>query len=402
MKQHLLEFICKQQTALTNLPLNIYREQKLLQSYNGFSSSFVLFDDIIRKLLSSDRKALLVVTPELLQFGMIREKENGFILIVGPVKSIEISLNDMRALALQNKIPLDQIPELTSKLSNAFSMSPGSFLMFLQLLYAIVNEEIIPESEMIDTEADTLLKKAVNSEFTKSGEAVVYGEKTKPVPYEYESKMLYYISHGMVERLRSFNTSNLVEAVGKTAKETIRHNKNIVLISNSLASRAAIKGGLNAEAVYRLAEIYAQKIEACNNIPELMKLSQHLRMDYCTRVRNNQYEQIEDLIIGKTVRYIHDHLTEKISCPDIAAYLHITPEYLSAKFKKTMHKTLVEFINEQKIKEAQYLLLYSNESLSTISNYLSFSSQPYFQSLFKKYTGMTPLEFRDKKEELTS
>ena len=42
------------------------------------------------------------------------------------------------------------------------------------------------------------------------------------------------------------------------------------------------------------------------------------------------------------------------------------------------------------------LLTYSTKSLAEISSYLCFSSQPHFQSLFKKQYHMTPLEYRKK------
>jgi AraC-like DNA-binding protein len=55
---------------------------------------------------------------------------------------------------------------------------------------------------------------------------------------------------------------------------------------------------------------------------------------------------------------------------------------------------LNDYINRQKIEEAKNLLAFSDRSLSEISSYLCFSSQSYFQNLFKKYEGITPLQYR--------
>ncbi|MBP7343575.1 MAG: helix-turn-helix transcriptional regulator, partial [Clostridia bacterium] len=38
-------------------------------------------------------------------------------------------------------------------------------------------------------------------------------------------------------------------------------------------------------------------------------------------------------------------------------------------------------------------LLYSNKSISEVAAYLNYSSQPYFQTVFKKVTGTTPYEY---------
>ena len=62
--------------------------------------------------------------------------------------------------------------------------------------------------------------------------------------------------------------------------------------------------------------------------------------------------------------------------------------------------TIGSFITRCKLEEAKSLLTYSEKSLAEISNYLCFSSQPHFQSLFKKQYHMTPLEYRKKSQKL--
>lgn len=49
-----------------------------------------------------------------------------------------------------------------------------------------------------------------------------------------------------------------------------------------------------------------------------------------------------------------------------------------------------------KLEEAKSLLTYSDKSLGEISSYLSFSSQSYFQNVFKKKYGITPLQYRNR------
>ena len=47
------------------------------------------------------------------------------------------------------------------------------------------------------------------------------------------------------------------------------------------------------------------------------------------------------------------------------------------------------------LEEAKSLLTYSDKTLSEISNYLCFSSQAYFQTVFKKKYGLTPKQYRN-------
>jgi len=57
--------------------------------------------------------------------------------------------------------------------------------------------------------------------------------------------------------------------------------------------------------------------------------------------------------------------------------------------------TVNTFITERKIDEAKRLLETSNQTVSQISAFLGFSSQSYFQNVFKKSTGMTPAKYRE-------
>ena len=52
------------------------------------------------------------------------------------------------------------------------------------------------------------------------------------------------------------------------------------------------------------------------------------------------------------------------------------------------------FITQSKLREAQSLLKYSDMTIAEISNYLCFSSQSYFQNVFKNECGITPAKYR--------
>lgn len=98
------------------------------------------------------------------------------------------------------------------------------------------------------------------------------------------------------------------------------------------------------------------------------------------------------------MKYISAHVTEKISTTEIAENLGISRGYLSTRFKDVIGVSVTDYINAQKIREAKQLLKFSDKSLVAISNYLSFSSQSYFQNVFKSFTGKTPTEFRKEKD----
>lgn len=94
--------------------------------------------------------------------------------------------------------------------------------------------------------------------------------------------------------------------------------------------------------------------------------------------------------------YIYDHLHSKISEEEIAEYVSLSPSYLSRLFRSEVGVTVSTYIAVKRVETAQNMLKYSDYSPVDIGNYLAFNSHSHFISTFKKYTGMTPNEFRRK------
>lgn len=68
--------------------------------------------------------------------------------------------------------------------------------------------------------------------------------------------------------------------------------------------------------------------------------------------------------------------------------------YLCDRFKLETGMTIGHFITNTKITEAKRMLTVTTLNAAQISDYLSFSSQSYFQNVFKKIVGCTPKQFR--------
>ena len=76
--------------------------------------------------------------------------------------------------------------------------------------------------------------------------------------------------------------------------------------------------------------------------------------------------------------------------------LCVTPKYLSASVKAVSGKTANRWIDEYVTVEARNLLRVSTHSVRQVSDYLNFPDASFFTKFFKKNTGLTPREFREK------
>ena len=95
--------------------------------------------------------------------------------------------------------------------------------------------------------------------------------------------------------------------------------------------------------------------------------------------------------------YVSLHLAEHITTEAIAKSLFLSRGYLSTRFKEETGQSLSDYIREQKLTEAERLLDLPVYSLAEISEMLGYSSQGHFSNAFKKLTGITPLEYRQRK-----
>ena len=98
--------------------------------------------------------------------------------------------------------------------------------------------------------------------------------------------------------------------------------------------------------------------------------------------------------ISRVIDYIYHGKNKTLTLNQLASLVNLTPKYLSALFHKETGQTLTVFIHKVLIEKAKNLLAHSDYSLGEISTYLNFSSQSYFISIFKRYTGITPGQYR--------
>nr|WP_286167120.1 AraC family transcriptional regulator [Clostridium sp. D33t1_170424_F3] len=116
--------------------------------------------------------------------------------------------------------------------------------------------------------------------------------------------------------------------------------------------------------------------------------------DLTERVAQAQTQKAYSFPISQCIQYIDNHLHQELSLQTLADELQLSTRYLSRLFKQETGVNLTAYIQQERIREAQNLLLFSEKSLSEISNFLCFVSQSYFIQIFKRYTGMTPQQFR--------
>ena len=105
-------------------------------------------------------------------------------------------------------------------------------------------------------------------------------------------------------------------------------------------------------------------------------------------------EQFDELISDQVIKYMQEHITEKLSVSDICETMHYSKSYVFRQFKKTTGSSLMAYFIRLKVQCAKQMLRDSELSIAAISDALSFDNPNYFSKAFKKITGYTPSTYR--------
>ena len=103
------------------------------------------------------------------------------------------------------------------------------------------------------------------------------------------------------------------------------------------------------------------------------------------------------LLMRKAAEYIEESFSKELDLERIAMRVSLSPTYFHKQFKTFFGVTPREYLTKVRIDHAKRLLLTSDMNFLEISSACGFSSQAYFNCIFKRATGFTPGDFRAKR-----
>ncbi len=96
----------------------------------------------------------------------------------------------------------------------------------------------------------------------------------------------------------------------------------------------------------------------------------------------------------KIAAHIHWHINDNLSVKALASLCAFSENHFCNIFKQHFKISPKSYIIRAKLQKAAFLLTSTSNSVTSISDDLSFYSPAYFTSCFKKYYGKTPLQYR--------
>ncbi|MFT8966897.1 helix-turn-helix domain-containing protein [Leuconostoc suionicum] len=198
----------------------------------------------------------------------------------------------------------------------------------------------------------------------------------------------------VINAYKQFQVKNEHESFLAMKNNRLRHEKNMLIIVATLATREAIQAGVNEKKAYLLSDQWINTIEKHTTVEDIINQNVRLNilLNFASLVKSLKYSKLSHLIF-EIQTYIQIHIYENLSIIDIAKQFKYSQNYLSARFKKETNQTLKQYIIGAKIEEAKRLLLSTQLSLIDISTLLNFKDYTHFSHTFKRLTGTSPKQF---------
>ena len=146
----------------------------------------------------------------------------------------------------------------------------------------------------------------------------------------------------------------------------------------------------------------SHKIAAASSVYNALATRCLTARDYCDVVGNyirsveapEEQQPEDDLLLGKIRQYLQENYHKEFSSEEMAAALWVSRSYLSSYYKSKTGMNLSDSIQQYRIQKATELLRDPEVKISDVGAMVGINSPNTFLRQFRKYTGMTPREYR--------
>ncbi|MCM1123079.1 MAG: AraC family transcriptional regulator [Eubacterium sp.] len=382
---------CKNFFAATNIPISLLKNGTDI--YSALGDMLSANPQTQWELFPIEQNPIFCSYSPDLEYGRIHIDNTDYDVVLGPAFNVPVTEQIVRQFMHELTISSDYHEQLMEYFSSIPRISHLQFAKYLSFLYQCLNGK----------EADLMNLYLENDLYDENRNKRQIGNRIEDMEnenhrssYVFEIELYQYIKDGNVKRLKEFlRTNSVLFKEGKMAHTPLRHAKNVFISTVSKAALiGAIPGGLDIEKGYQLIDFYVQECEQLRSIEEITNLQYMMLIDFCQRAGETHLPDGVSPEVYLCMNYIRSHTNEPISVDDVARQVHRSSSHMMRRFKEELGIHIGAFITRCKLEEAKSLLTFTDKSLAEIASYLCFSSQSYFQNVFKKQYGITPMKYR--------
>ncbi len=392
---------------------NYYKEKKVPiwvfdpgyeVAYTNFTTSAILnLMESMRDLAKSFKPAhsiegyhLYMENPYEMYFAMCHDvgKHQTNVLILGPVVTVKPTASIWNEMSFSGNLFAEQKRVLSHALP---VMSPEDFKFELsEFLSKIL--EVTPPS--FDLPSDTQNSKAPSNDkidFSSFDNSELLTASEMEDLVTVEDQFAFYVTNGSTYQLYAlFKDESSIDVLfpNKGAYKECMIRAVELLTMAKLASHDSGNDKKISQARFIK---YTDQLKSCKTYDKIISIVEDAAIDFARNSHDlNAYTSDSySPMTNKCIKRIIERLPDKVCLDELSKELHISSKYLSALFNRETGSSITDFMQDIRVNEAKRLLTSTDMTYLEISNFLNFSSQSYFNCIFKKKTDLTPKEYRE-------
>lgn len=215
--------------------------------------------------------------------------------------------------------------------------------------------------------------------------------------YANENQLIEAVSKGKLHWVTAVASTVFNNGAERRLADSLRDSKNNLIILKTLLRKAAEYGGVHPWHIHKLSSRFAYLIENSRTIKQTISLQEEMIRQYCLLVKRHSLSKYS-FYVGQTITLVQYDLTTDLRLQTIADRLNVNSSYLSRIFHQEYGCTLTQFINSQRMEHGMLLLTQTDQTVQEIASECGVQDVNYFIKLFKKQTGLTPVQFRESRK----
>ena len=288
-------------------------------------------------------------------------------------------------------IPTASLLEMYEEAGNLPVFEPAKVTYISRLLYYMCSGLVTDSRAQFNLNHNKLYQQSKINESIQMYKASPQ-VNSRVYPYEKEKALITKLKTGDTEQAKAL-LNDLLGYVFFAEGNNLEVVKSRALELSSLLSRAAIEGGATSDSVLKVNNQFLMSLQSITDLDDLCYKLQET-IDVFTDCMFNYIPSKGNEITKKAIRYISQNFSRSLTLDKVAEHVHLNSAYFSTLFKQSTGSSFKEYLNMVRIEESKRLLSNTDYSIIDISLATGFEDQSYFSKVFKKYTGLTPKQYR--------
>lgn len=368
------------------------RIQAFSQAWMMHTLQNVLAPDILSSLLKRLAPDTILHVTDRFQVQFLLFALNGTPIAIGPFCSLLLTKRDAQFLFQQY-----QISDLTIK----------DFLAYRSRFPVISTREALNIASSLLKLADpddTNRKVEYVDEYKKAiSHAQAFGEdggmrqnyyRLIQERYQIERRFMEDISKGN-SHAAILNLRNMQRDVAflKRIGTTLENERIGAAIMRTMVRIAASHAGLPADAVDLLSSENTKAVMSARTVEEIYQEKEKMVRAFSREIHAHKNRQYSNLVLS-ALYYMEHQFTQPLTVSQLAGELDVSPNYLTACFRKETGLTPVSYLRKIRMKHAASLLANTDLAVQEVSSLVGIADANYFIKQFKKEYQETPSQYR--------